>query len=49
MKQYDVIIIGGATSGSFLAERIARAGNSVLILEEKPEASVGTKYDIFHI
>ena len=49
MKQYDVIIIGGATSGSFLAERIARAGNSVLILEAKPEASVGTKYDIFHI
>lgn len=49
MRQVDIIIVGGATSGSFLAERIAKAGNSVLVLEAKPESAVGTKYDIFHI
>ncbi len=49
MKQYDVVIIGGATSGSFLARRLAEAGRNVLVLEAKPEEKVGTKYDIFHI
>lgn len=49
MKRYDAVIVGGATSGSFLAQRLARAGNRVLVLEAKPMEQVGAKYDIFHI
>ncbi len=49
MKQYDVIIVGGATSGSFLAQRLCAAGHTALIIEAKSEEKVGSKYDIFHV
>lgn len=49
MESYDVIIVGGATSGSYLAHQLSRDGHSVLILEAKSEQEVGGKYDIFHI
>jgi len=49
MNTYDVIIIGGATTGSFFARRIAEAGRSVLVIEKLAADTVGSKYDIFHI
>ena len=49
MKQYDIAIIGAATSGSFLARRLAEKGHSVLMLDAKAEAEIGARYDIFHI
>lgn len=49
MESYDVIIVGGATSGCYLAHELARDGHSVLILEAKSEGQVGGKYDIFHV
>ncbi len=49
MKQYDVVIVGAATSGSFLARRLAEGRHSVLLLDAKAERDVGTRYDIFHI
>lgn len=49
MKQYDVIVVGGATSGSFLARRVAETGKSVLVIDALSEEKIGTKYDIFHI
>ncbi len=49
MKEYDVIIVGGATSGSFFAKLLAQQGKRVLIVEKASRSQVGRKYDIFHI
>ncbi len=48
-NEYDVLIIGGATSGSYFAKLLAEQGKRVLILEKSSRDKVGTKYDIFHI
>ncbi len=49
MKKYDVAIVGGATSGSFFARKMAEKGHSVLVIEKNPLEKIGTRYDIFHI
>ena len=49
MKHYNMIIIGGATTGSYLARKIAEKGHSVLVIDQKPYDDIGNKYDIFHI
>ena len=49
MKSYDLIVIGAGTSGAYLAQRMARRGHRVLVLEQASKETVGTKYDIFHI
>lgn len=49
MKQYDVIIVGGATSGSYFAKLLAEKGHKVLIIEKNSKSKVGSKYDIFHM
>ena len=49
MKQYDVIIVGGATSCSYFAKLLAENGHKVLIIEKNSKAKVGSKYDIFHM
>lgn len=47
--KYDVLIVGGATSGSFFARRMAEQGFSVAVLDACPEEKIGSKYDIFHM
>lgn len=47
--QYDVLITGGATSGSFFARRMAEQGFSVAVLDASKEEKIGSKYDIFHM
>lgn len=47
--KYDVLIIGGATSGSFFARRMAEQGFSVAVIDASPEEKIGSKYDIFHV
>ena len=49
MKQYDVVVIGAATSGSFFARKMAEKGYKVKVIEKNTFEKVGTKYDIFHI
>ena len=49
MKNVDVLIIGAATTGSYLARRMAERGLSVLMIDKLAEEKIGTKYDIFHI
>lgn len=49
MEQYDLIVIGGGTSGAYLARNMAKRGHRVLVIEKQPMEKVGTKYDIFHI
>ena len=36
MKEFDVIIVGAGPAGSFAAERLARAGVSVALVDGRP-------------
>jgi len=49
MKHVDILIIGGATTGSYFARRMAESGASVLVIDAASRESIGTKYDIFHV
>lgn len=49
MKKYDVAVIGGATSGSFFARKMAEKGFSTIVVEKCSFEKVGSRYDIFHI
>lgn len=49
MEQFDVVIIGAATAGSFFARRIAEAGHSVLVLDKLDKHALGQRLDIFHV
>jgi len=49
MQKYDVLIIGGATTGSYFAHQMARRGHKVLVIEKSSADKVGNKYDIFHM
>ena len=49
LMQYDVVIIGGSTSGAFLAKRLAAKGFLVKVIEKSDEENVGRKMDIVHI
>ena len=49
MEQFDVVIVGAASAGSFLARKLAEAGRSVLVLEQLPKENLGRRLDIFHI
>jgi len=46
---YDVLVIGGATTGSYFARGLAVRGYKVLVIDVRPETEIGAKYDIFHI
>ncbi len=46
---YDVIIIGAATSGAYFAKKVAAKGHSVLMLEALSKEKLGTRMDIFHV
>lgn len=45
MKNYDVVIVEAATTGSFFARRMAERGRSVLVIDRLAEEKVGAKYD----
>ena len=49
MEQFDVLIVGAATAGSFLARRLAEAGHSVLVLDKLTPDTLGRRFDIFHV
>lgn len=49
MKNADLLIIGAATTGSYLARRMAEKGLKVLAIDALNQERIGTKYDIFHI
>lgn len=47
--EYDVIVIGGATSGAYFAAKTAKTGHKVLIIEKLSAEKTGTRMDIFHV
>lgn len=49
MERYDILIVGGATTGSYFARKMAERGHRVLVVDRKQEEKIGSKYDIFHI
>ncbi len=49
MKIWDIAIIGGGTSGSFFARKIAEKGYGVKVIEKSSLEKVGSRYDIFHL
>ncbi|MFA5006305.1 MAG: FAD-dependent monooxygenase [Candidatus Izemoplasmatales bacterium] len=48
-RDCDVLVVGGATTGSYVARKLAERGHRVVVVEIQPEDRVGSKYDIFHI
>ncbi len=49
MESFDVLVVGGGTTGSFLARRLAERGLRVLVAEKEGEGAIGSNYDIFHL
>lgn len=49
MREYDAIVVGAATTGSYFAHELASRGHSVLLLDRADAAHIGTKYDIYHV
>ncbi len=49
MKNYDVIIIGGSTTGSWFAKQMSERGYSVLLIEKEERDNVSRQYDIVHM
>ena len=49
MDKYDIIVVGASTTGCWFAERMARNGFNVLVIEKEVEEKVSRAYDIFHM
>ena len=49
MEQFDVLIVGAASAGSYLARRLAERGHRVLVVEQNAKDNLGKRFDIFHI
>ena len=49
MKNYDVVIVGASTAGSYFARRMAEKGFSVLLLDKDGREKLSPSYDIFHM
>ncbi len=49
MEQFDVVIVGAATAGSYFARKLAEKGHSVLVIEKLSKDLLGRRLDIFHV
>lgn len=49
MKNYDILVVGASTTGCWFAERMAREGFKVLVIEKEQSENVSRSYDIFHM
>lgn len=49
MRNYDIVIVGGSTTGSWFARRMAEKGFSVYVIEKAERENLSTCYDIFHM
>lgn len=47
--EYDVVIVGAGTAGTYFGWKLAERGHSVAIFEKDPREQVGKRLDIFHI
>ncbi len=49
MDKYDVIIVGGSTTGCWFAKQMAQRGHNVLLIEKETRENVSRQYDIVHM
>ena len=49
MKNYDIVIVGASTAGSYFARRMAERGFSVLVIDKSAREVISPDYDIFHM
>ena len=49
MEKYDVIVVGASTTGSWFAEKMAKNGFKVLMIEKTSRENISRNYDIFHM
>ncbi len=49
MKNFDILIVGGSSTGCWFAEKMAKEGFDVLVIEKQEEENVSRNYDIFHM
>lgn len=49
MIKTDVLVIGAATSGCYIARLLAREGHDVLAVDRLTEETLGQRLDIFHM
>ncbi len=48
MKQYDILVVGASTTGSWFAQKMAAKGYIVLMIEKEEKNNVNRAYDIIH-
>lgn len=48
MQQYDILIVGASTTGSWFAKKMAEQGFRVLVIEKEEQNDVNRAYDIIH-
>lgn len=46
---YDILIVGAGTAGTYLAARLAERDHRVAVIERSPLDKTGARLDIFHI
>ncbi len=49
MDKYDILVVGGSTTGSWFAKKMAEKGHKVLLLEKNDKKNISRSYDIFHM
>ncbi len=49
MREFDIVIIGAATAGSFFAKLMAEKGFSTLVIDALPEREIGKRLTVFHV
>ena len=49
MEKYDVLVVGGSTTGSWFARIMAEKGHKVLMIEKEEKKNISRAYDIFHM
>ncbi len=49
MEKYDILVVGGSTTGAWFAKQMAERGHKVLMIEKEEKKNISRAYDIFHM
>ncbi len=49
MNNYDIVIVGASTAGSYFARKMAEKGFSVLAIDKNSREKISPEYDVFHM
>lgn len=49
MEKYDILVVGGSTTGAWFAKKMAEKGHKVLMIEKEEKKNISRAYDIFHM